>query len=271
MAKKKTDATATAIAAKAQSALNNLVSLREEFDTAETAYQTGRKHLYSILGKVFAEYVSVKDAAPKNRCVDSFRALLDDMDDDRAEYAKEGIKTKASSLERVMLRVVCGKAFTEEREKAYGSVLRKAYAQEVHKSAAGFSAWLYASGGVEVLRMAPKTANGKSKAAIAIEAATIRYKATYTEAKMPKGIADAKKAKDQYADGNFYVALVRRDTDTIVATTDKKSAVSKTLESLGEGLNPKDERKQAKASRAEYKAMSQAIFENAASPLKKVA
>lgn len=269
MAKKKTDA--TAIAEKAQSAINNLVSLRDEFDTAENAYQTGRKHLYSILGKVFAEYASVKDAAPKNRCVDSFRALLDDMDDDRAEYAKEGIKTKASSLERVMLRVVCGRAFTEEREKAYGSVLRKAYTQKVQKSVSGFSAWLYASGGVEVLRMAPKTANGKSKAAIAIEAATIRYKATFTEAKMPTGIADAKQAKDNYADGNFYVALVRRDTDTIVATTDQKSVVSKALETLGEGLNPKDERKQAKASKAQYEARAKEIVKNAASHLKKVA
>lgn len=266
-----TEETGEEILAVAETAMKTLVCLRGQFDEAEMSYQTGRAGLYAVLARVFEQYAAIKLISQKVRAIEAFKALLENLDDDRAAYAKASIKTKASSLERLMLRIVCGDAFKDEREKAYASVLRKAFNQKVHEGDAGFVAWVIASGGVEVLRTQSKSRKPNE----AVAAAAIQYKAAASGVKMPRGIYDVQKAATKDAHPDFYVAIVRRDTKSIVATTDQKSAVSATLNALGKGMTVAEAKKTAaaakKAALAAKKAAAEAVYAKATSGQEKEA
>ena len=229
----------------AKTNLNGLIELRGDFDTAEAAYQLARKGIYAVLEKVFNAYAAIAGAGDK-LVEKSFLEQVKDLQDLRSSAAKEVIKTKATPLELVMLRLVCGDMIKEERAKAYCYVLRCAFAAKVQDSGVSFSQWLVSAGGLEEVR-----ADKSSKADEAVDAAAIRYKDLPALANTTVAVAGGDTNHDTFA-----VALMRKSGSgwVIVDTTGNKAAVTQTLKVLGKGRTVEQEKQEVANRKREQKA-----------------
>lgn len=214
----------------------SLTNIRADFDVAENEYQSAKGRIYTVLSRVFEQYVALKvaiqnaDKKNKQTLLELFEKKVNDLNDERAIVA-----TAATSLELRVLRVVTGSAFKQEREKAYARVLRIAFDEKIHEDAAmSFADWIVGAGGIEEVRRSGKAGSKQNEAA---EAARVEYTATTASAQLPTSFAN-KFVKMENSDPNFAVALVRKNADgtlSLVATADSKAAVTVMLKALGKG------------------------------------
>jgi predicted DNA-binding protein len=110
--------------------ISNLTNAREDFNSAETEYQSAKHKIYNVLSVVFDQYVALKSADKAKAVRELFEKKVKELKDDQSIVA-----TKATSLELLVLRVVIGNAFKQEREKVYARVLRLALAEKIHEDA----------------------------------------------------------------------------------------------------------------------------------------
>ena len=215
----------------------SLTNIRADFDVAENEYQSAKGRIYTVLSRVFEQYVAIKvaiqNADKKNQQTlrELFEKKVDDLNDERSIVA-----TAATSLELRVLRVVTGSAFKAEREKAYARVLRIAFDEKIHEDETydSLADWIVGAGGIEEVR---RTGKAGSKQNEAKEAARVEYTATTSSAQLPASLAN-KFVKVENSDPNFAVALVRKNADgtlSLVATADSKAAVTVMLKALGKG------------------------------------
>ena len=224
----------------------SLTNIRADFDVAENEYQSARGRIYTVLSRVFEQYVAIrvaiKNADKKNQktLLELFEKKVSDLNDERSIVA-----TAATSLELRVLRVVTGSAFKQEREKAYARVLRIAFDEKIHEDEAmSFADWIVGAGGIEEVRRSGKAGSKQNEAA---EAARVEYTATTASAQLPTSFAN-KFVKVENSDPNFAVALVRKNADgtlSLVATADSKAAVTVMLKALGKGKTVADAEKVA--------------------------
>ena len=224
----------------------SLTNIRADFDVAENEYQSARGRIYTVLSRVFEQYVAIrvaiKNADKKNQktLLELFEKKVSDLNDERSIVA-----TAATSLELRVLRVVTGSTFKTEREKAYARVLRIAFDEKIHEDEAmSFADWIVGAGGIEEVRRSGKAGSKQNEAA---EAARVEYTATTASAQLPTSLAN-KFVKVENSDPNFAVALVRKNADgtlSLVATADSKAAVTVMLKALGKGKTVADAEKVA--------------------------
>ena len=110
--------------------ISNLTNARDDFNSAETEYQSAKHKIYNVLSVVFDQYVALKSAEKVKAVRELFEKKVKELKDDQSIVA-----TKATSLELLVLRVVIGNAFKQEREKVYARVLRLALAEKIHEDA----------------------------------------------------------------------------------------------------------------------------------------
>ena len=214
----------------------SLTNIRADFDVAENEYQSAKGRIYTVLSRVFEQYVAIKvaiqnaDKKNKQTLLELFEKKVSDLNDERSIVA-----TAATSLELRVMRVVTGSAFKQEREKAYARVLRIAFDEKIHEDEAmSFADWIVGAGGIEEVRRSGKAGSKQNEAA---EAARVEYTATNASAQLPTSFAN-KFVKVENSDPNFAVALVRKNADgtlSLVATADSKAAVTVMLKALGKG------------------------------------
>jgi hypothetical protein len=214
----------------------SLTNIRADFDVAENEYQSAKGRIYTVLSRVFEQYVAIKvaiqnaDKKNKQTLRELFEKKVSDLNDERSIVA-----TAATSLELRVMRVVTGSAFKLEREKAYARVLRIAFDEKIHEDEAmSFADWIVGAGGIEEVRRSGKAGSKQNEAA---EAARVEYTATTASAQLPTSFAN-KFVKVENSDPNFAVALVRKNADgtlSLVATADSKGAVTAMLKALGKG------------------------------------
>ena len=224
----------------------SLTNIRADFDVAENEYQSAKGSIYTVLSRVFEQYVAIrvaiKNADKKNQktLLELFEKKVSDLNDERSIVA-----TAATSLELRVLRVVTGSTFKTEREKAYARVLRIAFDEKIHEDEAmSFADWIVGAGGIEEVRRSGKAGSKQNEAA---EAARVEYTATTASAQLPTSFAN-KFVKVENSDPNFAVALVRKNADgtlSLVATADSKAAVTVMLKALGKGKTVADAEKVA--------------------------
>lgn len=224
----------------------SLTNIRADFDVAENEYQSARGRIYTVLSRVFEQYVAIKvaiqnaDKKNKQTLLELFEKKVSDLNDERSIVA-----TAATSLELRVLRVVTGSTFKTEREKAYARVLRIAFDEKIHEDEAmSFADWIVGAGGIEEVRRSGKAGSKQNEAA---EAARVEYTATTASAQLPTSFAN-KFVKVENSDPNFAVALVRKNADgtlSLVATADSKAAVTVMLKALGKGKTVADAEKVA--------------------------
>ena len=224
----------------------SLTNIRADFDVAENEYQSARGRIYTVLSRVFEQYVAIKvaiqnaDKKNKQTLLELFEKKVSDLNDERSIVA-----TAATSMELRVLRVVTGSTFKTEREKAYARVLRIAFDEKIHEDEAmSFADWIVGAGGIEEVRRSGKAGSKQNEAA---EAARVEYTATTASAQLPTSFAN-KFVKVENSDPNFAVALVRKNADgtlSLVATADSKAAVTVMLKALGKGKTVADAEKVA--------------------------
>lgn len=224
----------------------SLTNIRADFDVAENEYQSAKGSIYTVLSRVFEQYVAIKvaiqnaDKKNKQTLLELFEKKVSDLNDERSIVA-----TAATSLELRVLRVVTGSTFKTEREKAYARVLRIAFDEKIHEDEAmSFADWIVGAGGIEEVRRSGKAGSKQNEAA---EAARVEYTATTASAQLPTSFAN-KFVKVENSDPNFAVALVRKNADgtlSLVATADSKAAVTVMLKALGKGKTVADAEKVA--------------------------
>jgi len=110
--------------------ISNLTNARDDFNSAETEYQSAKHKIYNVLSVVFDQYVALKSAEKVKAVRELFEKKVKELKDDQSIVA-----TQATSLELLVLRVVIGNAFKQEREKVYARVLRLALAEKIHEDA----------------------------------------------------------------------------------------------------------------------------------------
>lgn len=239
--------------------LVSLTNIRADFDVAENEYQSAKGRIYTVLSRVFEQYVAIKvaiqnaDKKNKQTLLELFEKKVSDLNDERSIVA-----TAATSLELRVLRVVTGSAFKAEREKAYARVLRIAFDEKIHEDEAmSFADWIVGAGGIEEVRRSGKAGSKQNEAA---EAARVEYTATTSSAQLPASLAN-KFVKVENSDPNFAVALVRKNADgtySLVATADSKGAVTVMLKALGKGKTVADAKKAADEAEAKRAAKAAA-------------
>ena len=208
--------------------ISNLTNARDDFNSAETEYQSAKHKIYNVLSVVFDQYVALKSADKAKAVRELFEKKVKELKDDQSIVA-----TKATSLELLVLRVVIGNAFKQEREKVYARVLRLALAEKIHEDAElSFVDWIVGAGGIEEVRRSDAKATSSQEK---VKAARAHYNAALSalSVSVPKSVEKKFVSATTNADDDFVVALVRKSSMTIVATTDSQSAVSATLKSLG--------------------------------------
>lgn len=239
--------------------LVSLTNIRADFDVAENEYQSAKGRIYTVLSRVFDQYVAIKvavqnaDKKNKQNLRELFDKKLNDLNDERSIVA-----TAATSLELRVLRVVTGSAFKTEREKAYARVLRIAFDDKIHEDEEmSFADWIVGAGGIEEVRRSGKASSKQNEAAAA---ARVEYTATTSSAQLPASLAN-KFVEDKNGDENFAVALVRKNADgtlSLVATADSKAAVTVMLKALGKGKTVADAEKAAAEAEAKRVAKASA-------------
>ena len=210
--------------------ISNLTNARDDFNSAETEYQSAKHKIYNVLSVVFDQYVALKSADKAKAVRELFEKKVKELKDDQSIVA-----TQATSLELLVLRVVIGNAFKQEREKVYARVLRLALAEKIHEDAElSFVDWIIGAGGIEEVRRSEKKSSNADQA----KAARAHYNAALSalSVSVPKSVEKKFVSTTTNADDDFVVALVRKSSMTIVATTDSQSAVSATLKSLGKNF-----------------------------------
>ena len=208
--------------------ISKLTNARDDFNSAETEYQSAKHKIYNVLSVVFDQYVALKSAEKAKAVCELFEKKVKELKDDQSIVA-----TKATSLELLVLRVVIGNAFKQEREKVYARVLRLALAEKIHEDAElSFVDWIVGAGGIEEVRRSDAKATSSQEK---VKAARAHYNAALSalSVSVPKSVEKKFVSTTTNADDDFVVALVRKSSMTIVATTDSQSAVSATLKSLG--------------------------------------
>ena len=208
--------------------ISNLTNARDDFNSAETEYQSAKHKIYNVLSVVFDQYVALKSADKAKAVRELFEKKVKELKDDQSIVA-----TQATSLELLVLRVVIGNAFKQEREKVYARVLRLALAEKIHEDAElSFVDWIVGAGGIEEVRRSDAKATSSQEK---VKAARAHYNAALSalSVSVPKSVEKKFVSTTTNADDDFVVALVRKSSMTIVATTDSQSAVSATLKSLG--------------------------------------
>ena len=250
--------------------ISNLTNAREDFNSAETEYQSAKHKIYNVLSVVFDQYVALKSAEKAKAVRELFEKKVKELKDDQSIVA-----TKATSLELLVLRVVIGNAFKQEREKVYARVLRLALAEKIHEDAElSFVDWIVGAGGIEEVRRSDAKATSSQEK---VKAARAHYNAALSalSVSVPKSVEKKFVSTTTNADDDFVVALVRKSSMTIVATTDSQSAVSATLKTLGKNFkleeveqNIVDAEQKAKA---KVKAANSDFVSSATTALRKVA
>ena len=211
--------------------ISKLTNARDDFNSAETEYQSAKHKIYNVLSVVFDQYVALKSADKAKAVRELFEKKVKELKDDQSIVA-----TKATSLELLVLRVVIGNAFKQEREKVYARVLRLALAEKIHEDAElSFVDWIVGAGGIEEVRRSDAKATSSQEK---VKAARAHYNAALSalSVSVPKSVEKKFVSTTTNADDDFVVALVRKSSMTIVATTDSQSAVSATLKSLGKNF-----------------------------------
>ena len=211
--------------------ISNLTNARDDFNSAETEYQSAKHKIYNVLSVVFDQYVALKSADKAKAVRELFEKKVKELKDDQSIVA-----TQATSLELLVLRVVIGNAFKQEREKVYARVLRLALAEKIHEDAElSFVDWIVGAGGIEEVRRSDAKATSSQEK---VKAARAHYNAALSalSVSVPKSVEKKFVSAPTNADDDFAVALVRKSSMTIVATTDSQSAVSATLKSLGKNF-----------------------------------
>jgi hypothetical protein len=211
--------------------ISNLTNARDDFNSAETEYQSAKHKIYNVLSVVFDQYVALKSADKAKAVRELFEKKVKELKDDQSIVA-----TQATSLELLVLRVVIGNAFKQEREKVYARVLRLALAEKIHEDAElSFVDWIVGAGGIEEVRRSDAKATSSQEK---VKAARAHYNAALSalSVSVPKSVEKKFVSATTNADDDFVVALVRKSSMTIVATTDSQSAVSATLKSLGKNF-----------------------------------
>ena len=239
--------------------ISKLTNARDDFNSAETEYQSAKHKIYNVLSVVFDQYVALKSADKAKAVRELFEKKVKELKDDQSIVA-----TKATSLELLVLRVVIGNAFKQEREKVYARVLRLALAEKIHKDAElSFVDWIVGAGGIEEVRRSEKTSSSADQA----KAARAHYKAALSalSVSVPKSVEKKFVSATTNADDDFVVALVRKSSMTIVATTDSQSAVSATLKSLGKNFKLEEVKQNIVDAEQKAKAKAKAANSNFAS------
>ena len=217
----------------ANNVISALTTVRAEFDSANELFESAATKLYRTLSDIYDQYVVLKKADKKTR--DIFNQKVEDM---------SVTKTKATSLEVLLLRVVANDKLNEQRLKSYAACFKFAYATKSNDDS--FACFVMSFGGIDYVRRA---ATDTVKPAANIDAAKIKFQAVNALGTLTKS-ATKSFNKNTKSDEAFAVALLRKNADgtfSIVATADSKSAVSATLKYLGRSLTVEDAQKEADA------------------------
>ena len=240
--------------------ISNLTNARDDFNSAETEYQSAKHKIYNVLSVVFDQYVALKSADKAKAVRELFEKKVKELKDDQSIVA-----TQATSLELLVLRVVIGNAFKQEREKVYARVLRLALAEKIHEDAElSFVDWIVGAGGIEEVRRSDAKATSSQEK---VKAARAHYNAALSalSVSVPKSVEKKFVSAPTNADDDFVVALVRKSSMTIVATTDSQSAVSATLKSLGKNFKLEEVKRNIVDAEQRAKAKAKAANSNFAS------
>jgi hypothetical protein len=240
--------------------ISNLTNARDDFNSAETEYQSAKHKIYNVLSVVFDQYVALKSADKAKAVRELFEKKVKELKDDQSIVA-----TQATSLELLVLRVVIGNAFKQEREKVYARVLRLALAEKIHEDAElSFVDWIVGAGGIEEVRRSDAKATSSQEK---VKAARAHYNAALSalSVSVPKSVEKKFVSATTNADDDFVVALVRKSSMTIVATTDSQSAVSATLKSLGKNFKLEEVKRNIVDAEQRAKAKAKAANSNFAS------
>lgn len=235
---KKTQNDAVEIAAAAEASIKKLVAARETFATAENQYRNAKLAIYNVLADIFDAYALYKT---DEKAREVFQASYEEMNTENKYFPE----TAATSLELKVLRFVTISSklsqFRAERQKAYASVLRIAFASNIHTNDnVSFKSWLIAAGGIEEVRRAKSSASNST----AIDNARIYYNAAVKTANVAQSFAKQIEEATAKTDSDFVVALVRRSDKKIVEVCDNKAAVSAALKAVGKAITAEEAEQQ---------------------------
>lgn len=230
---------ATISVKKAKQAVDDLQKLQKKFKSADALLMRANKAVYAVLSAAFDVLVDLRTAEEHKRVIELFDKQLEEMT--RSKKAKHA--TAATSLELKVVRFVCGD-LKQKRESSYARVLRVAFEEGVHNNAdMDFVDWVLGSGGIDSIR---RSKNGKPRVDFA-EVARGSLKITQALAPVPSAhITTA--AKTEEADGDFCVAIVRKNKDgtyAIVTTVDNASLTKQALARAGKVIADQKEKRDA--------------------------
>ena len=234
---------AVEIATAAEASIKKLVAARKTFAAAENQYRNAKLAIYDVLADIFDAYALYKT---DEKAREVFQASYEEMNAENKYFPE----TAATSLELKVLRFVTVSSklsqFRAERQKAYASVLRTAFAANIHTNEkVSFKSWLIAAGGIEEVRR-PKSSASNSTA---IDNARMYYNSVVKTANIAQSFAKQIEDATAKTDSDFVVALVRRSDKKIVEVCDNKAAVSATLKAIGKDITSDEAEQKAAAAR----------------------
>ena len=217
----------------ANNVMTALNDVRADFESANNEFENATKKLYRTLSRIYDQYVVLKNADKETLKV--FNQKVDEL---------KITKTEATPLAKILLRVVAGDKLKDARLKSYAACFEFAFKNK--KESDSFTSYIMSFGGIDYVRRVAtektpsKVSNDKVvaarqrlNAASAILSISQKARKTMTE-----------ETSKSSCDEQFYVALVRKDNNEVVALADSKASVNATIKYVAkkedDAAKPKD-------------------------------
>ena len=202
----------------ANNVMTALNDVRADFESANNEFENATKKLYRTLSRIYDQYVVLKNADKETLKV--FNQKVDEL---------EIIKTEATPLATMLLRVVAGDKLHDARVKSYAACFEFAFKNK--KEADSFTSYIMSFGGIDyVRRVATETTTSK----VSNDDVVAARQRLNSEAALMSISQKARKSmlvetSKSSCDEQFYVALVRKDNNEVVALADSKASVNATI------------------------------------------
>ena len=202
----------------ANNVMTALKDVRADFDSANNEFENATKKLYRTLSSIYDQFVVLKKADKETLKVFNQKVVELDI-----------IKTEATPLATMLLRVVAGDKLNAARLKSYSACFDVAFQNK--KDADSFTSYIMSFGGIEYVRRVASQTTAKQVSDDDVIAARQRFNDATALMTLNKTALKAlieEKSKSS-CDEQFYVALVRKDTNAVVALADSKASVNATI------------------------------------------
>jgi hypothetical protein len=203
----------------ANSVMTALTDVRAEFQSANNEFENATEKLYRTLSRIYEQFVVLKNADKETLKV--FNQKVDEL---------KMTKNKATPLATKLLRVVAEDKLNENRLKSYSKCFQFAF--ENKNDADSFTSFIMSFGGIDYVRRAASESDKDSdKKPIDVNATRTRLNAasalmSISQKARKSMLVESKKSS---RDEQFYVALVRKDNNEVVALADSKASVNATI------------------------------------------